>query len=425
MYSLFSVRGSFVIAIIVIAVILAFWRPKYGLMAFIVLLFSRDGFLLFWFPDLYKTLHLPLLFGVITVISWILHKGSHPLRFPLQMWLMCFFLMAVLISKIAAQSPLVTGAVAEEFIKMCILFFLIINTITDRRDLMQIIWVVVLINLVLVLYHYYEYKTGWQSIFIFTTFRGLNRNGFAAVLAATAGLTFNMARETGNKVLKAALLFCFLAFVCGVVLTYSRGGALALAVSISLCVLFGKKKKITIPILIILMLIIGSRISGKYFGTLETITGYKEDASAMGRVATNYAAINMLKAHPVSGVGAGNFPGVFFEYTPEDMRQWVEPGKNVHNIVLQVASETGILGLMPFILLVASTFFGIIRSRKRFFGEKGKEEVDYMATGIGIAFFVYFLAMQFGQGAYYGYLYIYVPLAAAALQIKKYQEAEA
>ncbi len=144
------------------------------------------------------------------------------------------------------------------------------------------------------------------------------------------------------------------------------------------------------------------------------IENYEEDASAMGRVATNQAAINMAKAHPLLGVGAGNFNNVFFNYTPDELRQFVEPGKSIHNVFLQIVSETGLIGLLLFSLILFKSFIDVMTLRRRCFRENSLNSLGYKACGLGAASFGYLVALQFLPGAYYSYIYIFIPLIAAS-----------
>jgi len=156
------------------------------------------------------------------------------------------------------------------------------------------------------------------------------------------------------------------------------------------------------------------RLSEKYINRMGSINNYQEDASAMGRIATNHAAINMIKKYPFFGVGAGNFNEIFLDFTPEEELQWVEPGKSIHNVVLQATSETGIIGVTVYLMLVLMGF-------KNTFARKNKAEnnsfLDDAALILRVALLTIFVAQQFGQGAYYGNLYLILPLASALKMI--------
>jgi len=419
MYDVFSLRGILIIILVFFSIIATFIKPKYGLIAFIVLLFARDGFFIAWFPLLYTKWHLPLFFGVITVISWIINIEHYPFKFPFQMWLLVAFFLIVTFSRAVAGADII-DKFTEDFLKMCILVFLIINLVRNFEDLKQVLWVLVLVNVFMVLFHYYDYKTGWTSIFVVTSYRGLDRNGFAAVLASLVGLDYFLMKVVKHKFLKFFLLFCFLVFIGGIILTYSRAGALSLFLVLFLCIVMDKRYRTRAIILFLLgSMILGVRISDKYFERMRTIKEYHKDPSAMGRIATNYAALNIMKEYPLLGVGARNFPEVLMDYIPHEHGGYVHPQKNIHNIILQIGSETGLIALLFFSLLIGNVFFESIKIRKNIFKKDGYSDSYYLVAAAGVSLWVYFFGLQFIPWNYYGYLYIFIGLSMAANQISK------
>ncbi|RLB03696.1 MAG: hypothetical protein DRG83_06435 [Deltaproteobacteria bacterium] len=419
-----SLRGILVLILSAAGIILTFKNPKFGLITYIILLFAKDPFLLAWFPPSYPTLHLPKIFGILTLISLFIHSKDYPPRLSLQFLLMILFFIVICLSRYLNDTAIFGHKASIEFFKMCVLFYLITNIIRDKKSFEEVIWVLIILNLFLTLYHYYYYKTGWQSIFVVPGYRTLDRNGFAATLVAMCPLAYVFLRERKHLLVRIILGFCLFSFIGGVILTRSRGGFLALVITSFLLILQDKKKTVPIFLFLIMGFLIGTRISEKYINRIKTIVQYESDPSAMRRVAVNYAAINMLKERPIIGFGAGNFNDMFLPYVPEDLKEYTEPGVSIHNTVLQVASETGFLGLIIFTLLIGKTLFGVIKLRKLCLNNEQLEPLAYMATGIAMAFLGYFAACQFIPGAYYSYLYIFLPLTTAALQIVRNSLAE-
>jgi len=73
------------------------------------------------------------------------------------------------------------------------------------------------------------------------------------------------------------------------------------------------------------------------------------DAALSGRVRIWSAALCMYAAHPVNGVGARSFREAFAECdpTPDSPPMWGDgPALHAHQIVLEIASETGTIGLL-------------------------------------------------------------------------------
>jgi O-antigen ligase len=73
------------------------------------------------------------------------------------------------------------------------------------------------------------------------------------------------------------------------------------------------------------------------------------DSALSGRSRIWGAALCMAREHPVNGVGARNFRDAFpaCDPSPDEVPAWGEgPALHAHQIVLEVLSETGVLGLL-------------------------------------------------------------------------------
>ena len=63
--------------------------------------------------------------------------------------------------------------------------------------------------------------------------------------------------------------------------------------------------------------------------------------------------------HPLTGVGAGQFKN----YNPPDR---LEPWRETHNVLLQVAAELGVFGLLVFLLLLWQAAAALLWTRRMF-----------------------------------------------------------
>lgn len=66
------------------------------------------------------------------------------------------------------------------------------------------------------------------------------------------------------------------------------------------------------------------------------------------RLAHWWAAVGMFSDHPWLGVGIGNYPAVYPAYA---LPRWEDPLGHAHNFYLNVAAETGLVGLAAYLLL--------------------------------------------------------------------------
>jgi O-antigen ligase len=76
--------------------------------------------------------------------------------------------------------------------------------------------------------------------------------------------------------------------------------------------------------------------------------------STVERLAHWVAGLRMFLAHPLLGVGAGNYNNAYSQYA---VACWPEPLGHAHNYYINVAAETGILGLVTFLALVVAALY--------------------------------------------------------------------
>jgi putative inorganic carbon (HCO3(-)) transporter len=133
--------------------------------------------------------------------------------------------------------------------------------------------------------------------------------------------------------------------------SYSRGAALAIgAMGVFLWLKSSNKATMgiimlcTVPVLLLLM-------PEKWFGRIDTINSYEEDASSMGRINAWKMAWNLASDRFFGGGFEIYDFGVFSQYAPvpEDVHA-------AHSIYFQVLGEHGFVGLFLYLLLGLLTF---------------------------------------------------------------------
>jgi O-antigen ligase len=78
--------------------------------------------------------------------------------------------------------------------------------------------------------------------------------------------------------------------------------------------------------------------------------------SAVERAAHWLAGVRMFAAHPLLGVGIGNYSAAYPAYHP---RGWYASLEHAHNYYINIAAEAGILGLLTYTLMVGSALWYI------------------------------------------------------------------
>ncbi len=413
-----SLRVILFLGVAFISLAWSFKRPKVGIFFFIFLLFLRDGYFMEQLPEIYTNWHLPLITGWIVLVSWFwsnIHKNEHIAK-PAAFIVLALLAFVIFASKRNAYVPDKTIGRFEDYLRMVILVFLIINTIKNKIALRQISYVLVGTMTFLTAYAYYRYKVEGLSIAVPSLYY-VDRNYFAASIVAVLPLAFYFYESAKRIFIKYFFLGIVALFSAGVILTDSRGGFLAL--SIVLCTLFmqSKKKLEMLTMGVIILALFLPHIGEQYKDRLGTVQTYEEDASAMTRIATWKAAINMIKERPFLGIGAGNFNYVYPYYVPPEYSKY-SGFISIHNMFLQILSETGLIGGGLYILAMLLCFKDVYKLNKKNKRLPLKKRIDLSypntlrASMIGFAGAGFFL-----PGVYESYMFIICALVLVSYRI--------
>lgn len=134
--------------------------------------------------------------------------------------------------------------------------------------------------------------------------------------------------------------------------TQSRG-ALVGAAAMLLFLWFKSPKKLMLGMgMIIAVAGTLTFMPDSWWNKMETITEYKEDGSAQGRINAWGFAINLAAKRPLVGGGFETFtPELFQEYAPNP-----KDFHDAHSIYFEVLAEHGFIGLAIFLVLAVATW---------------------------------------------------------------------
>jgi O-antigen ligase len=164
---------------------------------------------------------------------------------------------------------------------------------------------------------------------------------------------------------------CLFAMLIGSIIAASRGGTLGLAAAFVYLILRSEHRIrnllavgiLIIPLMFLLLLLPSSPLhrlthpnAGDRFAEQARLIAWK-------------SGIRMVKAHPLAGVGLHNFKPVILQY--EDT-SWLTETNNyqpivniAHNTYVELAAETGLLGLLFFLGVLVGTFRTLEHTRRQ------------------------------------------------------------
>jgi len=295
-----------------------------------------------------------------------------------------------------------------EFYKIMLLFLVMVNLINTEARLRILSWVLVIsyTALAFVARHY------WTK----APYPWWDRNDFALQLLSTLpfALFFIFSGKTAITKIEGICYSLVLALIC--LRTGSRGGFLGLA-SVFLLFLIHKpdvkKYFVLIPIVLILLSRIGEREIRRY----KTIESYETQTTAQQRMGAWRTGLKMLKANPIIGVGTGEFPTKFKQYAGDEEWAMVGGWSNAHSMYVQIAAETGLLGLGIFLSLIGLTLRDIWKLWRIYRNEEGQIVSSQIGMAAAIGFIGFLVSGAFLNVAYLQQLYVLIALIVAARAI--------
>ncbi len=214
--------------------------------------------------------------------------------------------------------------------------------------------------------------------------------------------------------------------IAAILFTYSRGAAVALLVVLALtAALRGVSRRQLLAAAAIALLALSlaphgfrerlSTLAQLLPGAAAEVTD--PDSSFAKRRLVTQAAGAMYLDHPVLGVGAGNYPVRFDPYGARigsAAALYDDPGEAQypHNLYLEVAAETGTVGLVLFVAILLVAFGSLARAWTRL-SRRSEPLLRDLAAGLAIALVGFLLTSLFLHGHFLRYLWLLLAFATA------------
>src|SRR3989338_1332756 len=288
------------------------------------------------------------------------------------------FILLILISIISFKNSIAYQASFRGITKLmqnAFLFLICAEEIKDRRHISRIVLFIIFgatlasVDALWQIYSGRDFIRGHTPIINIGLKRATaafpNANVLGVYLSAITPLLIGLALYY-YKGFKKILMLLICALAClGIILTFSRPTALALYLSILFICIY-KKDKAAIAILLIFLLITP-------FILPKNIKDWAREIKYnpiifmcnTDRVSVYKNTLNMIRHHPLIGVGVNTFSRNYMKYKlPEPESARTTDFMYAHNHFLQMAGEIGLLGLGIFFWLLFRLFKFSLRGYK-------------------------------------------------------------
>jgi O-antigen ligase len=256
-----------------------------------------------------------------------------------------------------------------------------------------------------------------------------SENRYAQILAVVFPLALIRAFRDPRRSRRLAGGVAAVLIAGGIFLTFSRGAAVAVGLTILLTLVLRELKlRHVLPALAVLTAVVVLVVPDYVvrLSTLEGVTALssstssdstnRPDSALVGRETENLAALSVFMDHPITGVG----PGVYFHDYSRDYAnrlglRYLASERRGHSLYLEMAADTGIIGLSAFLVMVGVPIVMLLR-QARAWREKDPERA-IVASSLLFALLAYLASAMFLHLSYQRFFWAILALASAAIWI--------
>lgn len=249
-----------------------------------------------------------------------------------------------------------------------------------------------------------------------------NPNELATVLVLGIGLSGGLMASTKNWLGKGAAIGAIAICLIAILMTGSRGGLVALAAMLLAAIVLAKGRRLPLAFATMVVVFVGLG----YFLTMapeQSRERILHPGSGSGRSDIWTVGTRMVGAHPLEGVGAGNFPvsSIHYLLRPGALKEAdyiADSPKVAENTYLSVVAELGIpVGILFISLLLFSLGCGA-RALSNFRRSDNKR-MQALTMAFVVSFFGLLVADAFASKEYARELWLLVGMGPALLAMSR------
>lgn len=209
-----------------------------------------------------------------------------------------------------------------------------------------------------------------------------------------------------------------------VMLTYSRGALIGIIASSILFLVWLRPSLKTVMVgvgISALLLLSAPSTYVERIGTIGQVAqigtqARPEDPSIQGRVSEMLVGLEMFRDHPIIGIGPGNYPGRYVEYSSALGLDYRLELRQPHSLPIEVAAELGLIGLTWWFIAAVMLGRGLFGARRVAISTRDIEMKNYLevicVSLAGFAMTALFLHLAFARS-----FWMMVGIAVAAVRV--------
>ena len=254
------------------------------------------------------------------------------------------------------------------------------------------------------------------------------KNRFAQILAVLIPVSAGLAMTAPAR---WRWLYCIAVLLIfgGIALTYSRGAVVGLVLVAPLALIFGflRLRHIAFTTAFIAILLVALPHFAKRVESIGEVAAHSlglspggfrgTDGATRGRVTEMQAAGLLFLDYPLLGAGPGMAPQYYTEYAALVGGKVRGRTRRTHNLYVQLAAETGVIGLLAFSAVLLAVLLPLDATRR--WAQHHDRELWGLVCGLELGVFILMTTSLFLHAAYIRYFWFLLALAIAAASLPR------
>lgn len=421
--------------------------PKTGLLAiaFVTYLSLSDVLIdEYGAPSIAKLL-IPLVVAAV-LVRWARTGEQPPTWFP-PVLLVSIYGIASALSLFVASDVGVATERLSELAKDGLVFILVVTILQDGVTLRRVVWALLAAVICMATIGVHQQLTGnfESSYWGFAkppsqfSLDGVSTprlagpvgdpNFFGMILLVIVPLAIDRLFSERRRLLKVAAGWALVVSGLAIVFTYSRSALLSLIALLAVLALVRRPRPRHLAVAAVATLLLLPLLPTSYSQRLselaESVTeltesGTTSEISVRGRLSENLVAVEMFLDHPLIGVGYGNYPTHYLEYSREVGLDPRNQNRAPHNLYLEVLSETGIVGFAALALVLGVALASGLRAR-RLLLQANKTRLARLVEACTLTLVGYLIASLFLHASHPRYLWLLTGTVLALAQVARHE----
>lgn len=301
--------------------------------------------------------------AIVSAVVWRMSFWIAPHRYPGIMlpklnighYLFGFFALWITASYLNGEQPASADRFFDDYRKIFLMFYVTSLVMVTARQV-GLLHILITIGFVFIAFEDNQlYFLHGRYNFRDRTFAGLDNNGAALLLAMGVPLCVH-AWDGIRHWIRWAFPFGILLIVHAVLISFSRGAMLALVATSPLYLMRCRNKKMIIAGYIVAAALVPVLASDQITARFATIKDSEKDASAQNRFTTWNIAWNMANERPLFGYGVRTSSLYTHKHGAD------EEGRVIHSTYLQIAADSGLVGLAAYLMFLGGAFYCAARA---------------------------------------------------------------